>query len=107
MNSIYNKNNAPIPIYIQITGANTDLQIELLNESSDHNLTGIAYIILKPEDTDKFSFNKSLSGNSLQNGKYNVFINTSELSKGYYKLKVNIPKYNKTDAMMFFLIDNN
>jgi hypothetical protein len=107
MGSIYNKNNTPIPVSIQLTGSNTELYIKLFNESSEHNLTEIGIIILKPEDTDNIRINKSLSGISLQNGNFNVFINTIQLTKGYYKLEVNTSKPNRIDTRMFYLLDNN
>ena len=88
MESVYYKNNAPIPVLIHITGPNTGLSISLAKEESNHNLSQIDSIMLKPEhNPDKTESGKYLVGNALNYGTYTVFINATNLSAGYYELR--------------------
>lgn len=88
MESIYYKNNAPIPVLIHLTGPNTGLSIALVKEESNHNLSKIDSIMLKPEQNpDKTESGKYLLGNALKYGTYIVFINATNLSAGYYELR--------------------
>lgn len=109
MESIYYKNDAPIPVLIHITGLNTGLSICLFQEESRHNLIEINNITLKPEhDTDMtvHGENSTLVGNTLNYGTYNVFINTTDLRAGYYELRCVRPKYDKTyGARGFYLLN--
>ncbi|MDD1745095.1 MAG: hypothetical protein LUQ20_04705 [Candidatus Methanoperedens sp.] len=107
--SIYYKNNTPIPIYIKVTGPNTNLSIYLYeNENNQTQLTPFDYIVdLKP-DRDfniTLSHNNSLIGNSLENGKYIVFINKTKLSSGYHELVVKNIFYGKMDVKGFYLLN--
>ena len=103
MESIYYKNDAPIPVLIHVTGPNPDLSIKLQNSTKVYNLT------LKPEQNlskTEFSNNSILIGNALNYGTYNVFINTTELSAGYYELKCTRQGYEKTyGARGFYLLN--
>ncbi|RZN16426.1 MAG: hypothetical protein EF812_00075 [Methanosarcinales archaeon] len=114
MDSICYKDGAPIPVLIQVTGPNTNLSINLSKES-DHNLTLIDSIELKPEHNEKQTayINKNsvlpgnLSGNALGEGKYSVFINTTNLTTGYYEIKSVRQKYTeKYGVKGFYLLDN-
>ncbi len=85
MESIYYKNDAPIPVSIKMTGPNTGLLIKLYNESSE-----IDNITLKPTHSNTVvpGTKSILFGNSFDSGKYNVFINTTNpnMTIGYYEL---------------------
>jgi len=111
MNSVYYKNDAPIPVWVHVTGLNTNLSIQLLQESFNHNLSEIDNITLSPErNTNKVTQgeNSTLFGNTLNFGSYNVFIDTSGLSAGYYELVAKRQKYKKTyDARGFYLSNEN
>ncbi|RZB32280.1 MAG: hypothetical protein AEth_00603 [Candidatus Argoarchaeum ethanivorans] len=114
MDSICYTDGAPIPVLIQVTGPNTNLSIKLSKES-DHNLTLIDSIKLKPEHNEKQTayINKNsvlpgnLSGNTLGEGKYSVFINTTNLTTGYYEIKSVRPEYTESYGVKrFYLLDN-
>lgn len=90
MESICYKSDAEIPVLIQITGPDTNLSICLLKEESDHSLYEYDSITLISR---YYHSNKTVSGNqsvllgkAIGSGKYNVFINTTNLSMGYYEL---------------------
>jgi len=109
MESIHHKNGAPIPVMIHITGPNTGLSIFLLKEESDHSLSRIEQIWLKPEGySDKTESGKFLVGNTLDYGTYNVFINTADLSAGYYELRCERQVYEKKTygASGFYLVNS-
>lgn len=110
MDSIYCKNDAPIPVLIRVTGPNTDLSIKLSQEESNHNLREIDNITLRAErNADKIVYgkNSSLFGNTLDYGTYTVFISTTNLSSGYYELRCERSKYEKTyGARGFYLVNS-
>ncbi len=107
MDSTYNKNGAPIPASIQVTGPNTGLTINLSKENPSRKMTLIDSIgYLEPNHNPDYNVSdehSNLTGNSLGNGKYNVFINTSNLSEGYYELTAVRFKYNISDTKGFYL----
>lgn len=107
MEDVYYKNNVPIPVLIQITGPNTGLLIELLKEESS-NLRPIASIdYLEPQHNLKTTSNNSLVGNAMGSGKYNVFVNTTNLTPGYYELICIRPKYEEMyGARGFYLLNS-
>ena len=104
--NIHNKNDTQIPVLIQVSGPNTGLSIELFKEQSN-NLSRIAYIdYLEPQHTLKTSSNNSLFGHTLDIGKYSVFINTTNLTTGYYELKCVRPEFGGTHES-FYLLESN
>ncbi len=91
MKSIYYKNNVPIPISIEATGPNLELQINLYKINSEYKLTLIDSLKLGPKhilDKNVNGTNSILVGNAFDSGKYNVFINTANpnITVGYYEL---------------------
>ena len=109
MESIYYKNDAPIPVMIHITGPNTGLSIFLLKEESDHSLSRIEKIWLNPKCySDKTESGKFLVGNTLDYGTYNIFINTSDLRTGYYELRCERQVYEKKTygGKSFYLVNS-
>lgn len=105
--NIHYKNDTQIPVLIQVTGPNTGLSIELLKEQSN-NLSRIAYIdYLEPQHNLKISSNNNLVGNTLDFGKYSVFINTTNLTTGYYELKCVRPGYSRGTYESFYLLEDN
>ena len=96
MESVYYKNNTPIPVSIQVTGPNADIGVLLYTKNSS-NSSALMSILwgMEPdffgqgsEDVLKrklHSDNVSV-GSYLGNGKYCVFINTTNLPIGYYEL---------------------
>lgn len=115
MESIYYKNDTQIPVLIQATGPNTGFLAVLYKELSG-NLSSISYIgPIEPifvdsgsdlEERDIESKNV-LVGNYLGNGKYSVFINTTNLTTGYYELTcLRIGFYEKTcESKSFYLLN--
>jgi len=82
MNNIYYKNGEPIPISIEILGRDPGVSIYLYNATSEIN-----NITLKPKDVlNKVEVGEYLVGNAYASGKYYVFINTTNMSEGYYRL---------------------
>lgn len=108
-NNIYYLNETIIPIFIQVTGSSTDLSINFYKVEIRNNLTQISSIecFKLNHNTDNiYIYNKHLaiSGSSLGNGKFNLFILTNNLTSGYYELEcVNI-KNNKICRNGFYLI---
>ena len=110
MDDIYYKNNAPIPVLIQVTGPNTGLSVSLSKEESGYNLTLIDSIrYLEPEHNKTMVVsgeNSFLCGNALDYGKYSVFIKATNLSPGYYELVCVRPKYSKVYGVKGFYLLN-
>ena len=110
MGGIYYKNDAPIHVLIHVTGPNTGLSIQLFQENSNHNLSLNDSITLSPERNQSKTVsgeNSTLVGNALDYGTYNVFINTTNLSAGYYELVCKRQKYEKTyGARGFYLVNS-
>ncbi len=107
MNSFYYKNGVPISVLIQVTGPNTGLVVRLDKEDSEHNLSNKDKIEMKPEhNPDKTMNGTYLTGNALDYGKYMVFINTTNMTEGYYELTSVRPKYEKSSAIKSFYLLN-
>ena len=96
MESVYYKNNTPIPVSIQVTGPNTGILVYLYKKNSSNSsafvscLGGMEPDFFGQESDDLlkrnlYSNNVSV-GSYLGNGKYCVFINTTNLPAGYYEL---------------------
>lgn len=110
MENIYYKNDIQIPITIQITGPKTDLSIDLYKNNFNSNLIPIDKLqTLNPDhnpDKITLSVNSILTGNALNNGKYNIFINTSNLTTGYYELTSSRNTLKSYSANSFYLLNN-
>jgi len=86
MESIYHKNDAPIPVSIRTTGPSTNITV-LLVFASNQTLEVEDEITLNPDyPSSTTSLGKFLFGNTLGYGIYSVFINTTDLIPGYYEL---------------------
>jgi hypothetical protein len=90
MNDIYSKQNEEIPIQITTTGVQyNDVVINLSGTDNMNNLESIDSIKIKStSDRDKMISGKYLTGNNLDWGKFKVYINSKNLTKGYYELSV-------------------
>ena len=94
--SIYYINNTPIPVSIQVTGPNTEIFVALYTKNSSNSSALVSVLVgMEPDffgqESDDVSKRKLYSnnvsvGNYLGNGKYCVFINTTNLPAGYYEL---------------------
>ena len=114
MNSIHYKNDTHIPVLIQITGPNTGLYTILYQKLSD-NMSSISHIgpiepILLDLESDlekhNIESNDILLGDYLGNGKYIVFINTTNLTEGYYELLcLRIDFYEESERKGFYLLN--
>lgn len=89
MDNIYSKNISTIPVSIELTGVNDELSI-YLNKNYANNLTQIDNITLGPNHKDKniYGDNLTLYGNGFYSGKYHIFINTTNMTEGYYELVI-------------------
>lgn len=106
MASIYYKNDVPIPALIHVTGPNSDLTINLFKDYFGY--MGLLDVInLKHERDFKLEFGDYLVGKSLDRGTYIVFINTTDLTEGYYELSGWRPGFDKTyGARGFYLLNS-
>jgi len=118
MESIHYKNDTQIPALIQVTGPNTGLYAFLYKELPDNvsNVSKISFIgpiepIFLDLESDweerKIESNNILLSNYQGNGKYIVFINTTNLTTGYYELMcLRIAFYEKTcERKSFYLLN--
>ena len=97
-----------LPVKIKVTGPNSELFLNLTNEDLKHNLVGVDSIQLIPEHNSRGLIEgQNLMGNALGFGEYNVFINTSNLTEGYYELACECPTFNKHAVKGFYLFDSN
>lgn len=116
MESIHYKNDAEIPVSIQVTGPNTKLWVILNKKISGNSSTYVAFIgpiepifMLPIRDTEEYKLysGNGLVGNYMGNGKYYVFINTTNLTTGYYELiGIRESHYKKTcEGKSFYLLN--
>lgn len=115
MESVYYKNDTQIPALIQVTGPNTGV-LAIVYKDLSSDLSKISYIgpiepiFLDPEsDVEKCNIesNDILIISYLGNGKYSVFINTINLTTGYYELTcLRKGYYEKTcESKSFYLLN--
>lgn len=110
MENVYYKNDIQIPITIQITGPKTDLSINLSKEDSDLKLIQVDTLqTLNPDhNPDKITLgvHSILTGNALNDGGYNIFINTTNLTTGYYELTCSRNTLKSYSVNSFYILDN-
>ncbi len=110
MDQIFHKDNTAIPVTIQLTGPNTGFSVNLSKKSNGSGFIQIDSIPnLQPylNLTNVTPSDKSIMyGNSLGSGKYNVFINTTDLVEGYYELIATSNFYGKTEVRGFYLLNS-
>ena len=92
MDKIYYKNDKQIPVLMKITGPDTPFTIVLYKEKSNNLIEIWSISNLGPSyfnDFKKTNFMSadSVVASSLGNGNYNIFINTTNLTTGYYQIK--------------------
>jgi hypothetical protein len=105
INSVYYKNEGPIPVTIHVTGPNSYISIELSKSDRENNLTRMDLIEhIEPNHKSNIIISGNLSANSFENGKYGLFINPTNLSPGYYELNVTRPKNMKTAIKGFVFV---
>lgn len=119
MDNMYNTSDKRIPVSIEITGPNTGLLINLSTINSEYNLNKIDSIKLMIEhNSSRISFGEYLMGNTLEYGKYNIFIDPTNLTEGYYELSASSLYYKssglnieykivKSNVKSFYLFKNN
>ena len=107
IDSIYYINDTPIPLSIQITGPNSGMRIFLFNkERNSYFPTDHIYLESKHNlSTTKYGINSILFGNSMENGKFNVFIKSRQLPEGYYELICERTYDNKKSVESFYLLN--
>ena len=116
MESVYYKNDTQIPVLIQVTGPNTGV-FAIVYKDLSGTLSNIAYIgpidpiffdLESDIDERNIESNNILVGNYLGNGKYSVFINTINLTAGYYELTcLRKGYYEKTcESKSFYILNN-
>ena len=115
MESIYYKNNTPIPVSIQVTGPNTEIFVALYTKNSSNSSALVSVLVgMAPDLSDdvlkrKLHSNEVSVGSYMGNGKYCVFINTTNLPAGYYEL-ICLRKYfwkETCEGKSFYLVNKN
>ncbi|WP_158024150.1 hypothetical protein [Methanosarcina horonobensis] len=91
-----------VPISVKIGGPNIGLSVTLFRDDLD-GLKDISSIVLYPNNSST-QLNNSLIGNSIGSGKYLVFLNTTSLPTGHYKLVFENPKYEWINSSSPFII---
>ena len=116
--NIHQKNDIMIPVKIQVTGMDDPITVGLFKVVPNNSIpiAKIEHLGTQLIDNQNGNFREifanvsdfkndnCLLGNALGSGKYILFINTTNLSIGYYKLEVNNSHINSGDG--FFLLDN-
>lgn len=116
--NIHQKNDIMIPVEIQVTGMDDPISVGLFKVVPNNSIpvAKIEHLGTQLIDNQNGNFREIFSnvsdfkndncllGNALGSGKYILFINTTNLSIGYYKLEVNNSHINSGDG--FFLSDN-
>lgn len=113
MDDIYNKQNEQIPIEIKTTGLQyNDVVVNLSEVDFNNNLKIIDSIkIISTPDQNKVTSSEYLIGNSLGDGKFEYYINCTNLSEGYYELSVTTGRETvesglmKTKTNSFYLVE--
>jgi len=113
MDKIYYKDDKQIPVLIKVTGKDLVYDVTLFNITSDNltemgNITKIGPNYYKDLQKKDFFSNDLLMTSSLGDGRYIIFINTTNLNPGYYQLKFSssqkLGKY--SEASGFYILDN-
>ena len=108
MESFYYKNDSLIPVFIQVTGPDSGLNIFLYKEDMGDLIGPKGQIHLEPKHNSSeitFGLNSVLFGNALENGRYGIFIKTSNLTEGYYEFVCETRYFNKASIKSFYLFD--
>lgn len=104
---IYDNKSEQIPIDITVTGFSRNyVTVNLSKADIKDNLKLIDSLNMNNNsDPNKVVSSEYLIGNNLDFGKYKVYINTTNLSEGYYELSVST-KYSKTSMKTnsFYLV---
>jgi len=102
------KNNVPIPVSIQVTGQERELNISIYGEGADHTFVLVDYMELKQYNIFYRNFSKEgyIVGNALGRGKFTVFINTTNLTTGYYVLTCKHRGDGDLCSKDFYLLNN-
>lgn len=105
MDDIYYKKSSQIPVSIEITGVNDEIKIKLRKSSAD-KVIPIDKITLGPNLKNENISGNNLIGNGFYSGRYYIFINTTNMTEGYYELVCSrlIDKY--PYGKSFYLMNN-
>lgn len=117
MESIHYKSDIQIPVLIQVTGIDNNFSA-VLYEGISGNLYQKEDIYYNSSGFELYRTEKYIVGsngvlvsNYMGNGKYNVFINTTNLNTGYYELifrcESNFMLKTKYKGKSFYLLDEN
>lgn len=89
MDNVYNMDNEPIFVLINVNGPNGPLKINLIDLNLNHTETLLEkeFVVQEPyEPSQPEYYGEKMHISSTNYGQYDVFINKSDLSTGYYKL---------------------
>lgn len=104
MDDIYYENDTIIPASIHVTGPYSDFKIILFKESDKlYEVTNISLISNPKANVDQDFLIATYQGN----GKYKIFINTTNMTTGYYELWGVRQSFNQINGKKsFYLTDN-
>ncbi|MFX1521657.1 MAG: hypothetical protein ACFFCD_17260 [Promethearchaeota archaeon] len=107
MENVYEKGNFQIPISIKVTGQNENLTVLLYeqkatNDSVLYQTEQLNFNIKKPRVVEE---DKSLYGLYLDEGIYNIYVNTKNMDPGIYGLTFQVHRHNEYKT--FLILDNN
>ncbi|HZY24783.1 MAG TPA: hypothetical protein VFE71_03075 [Bacteroidales bacterium] len=106
MDNIYYTDVTHIPIQIIETGQITNTTINLSKKDAEGNVSVLDYIIVHPDNSDRNEVvtGKYLRVSTFDYGKYEAFIDTTNLMQGYYDLSFSEEfPVNKTTFDSFYL----
>ncbi|MDW7732968.1 MAG: hypothetical protein SCH66_11135 [Methanolobus sp.] len=106
MDSVYELDESFILVSATVTGVNNDLFVGLFQENESNSLNLIEEIKISINTTDRIVEKGSdyLVGDCLNNGNYNIFINTSSLEAGYYELWFNVAGTSNIASESFYFV---
>ena len=107
IDSIYYTEDKIIPVQIQVTGIETALNISLYSKEGNNRYLLTDFLYIDPKniiDQPNYGDFSVLYGTSLNNGKYNILIETNNLTEGYYELRCSTFKDEVRNS--FYLLNN-
>jgi len=98
INDIDNTDVTPISLDLVTNGLCYNMTINLTKTDVEGNVAILDSITVYPSDENEVVFGKYLHSSSLEYGKYKVFINSTNLTQGYYELSFSKNILQATDA---------
>lgn len=107
MDNVYIAGENPIPFMVHVTGPISTMDINLNKIESDYNVSQIDYMMIGATNHSlnvSYSEKKYLVGNAANAGCYEIFINSSNISSGYYKIECKRPQFSNEYTEKTFIL---